>query len=184
MNRFSVTTLLVRLLLVLAALAALGSAVRWLDTNRADPGEFSQEYLHRRATVSQHADFSEWISGRHVVVDAPERTGWQLLQEYAYRVAMRQPIAGVHGEYDRQEDEIRILGDEVRYEATLPEPLRANFYHTLRHEYGHAAFFDWAEEQDIDAQTTVRISLSEPHAPPRDELLPKQIGRASCRERV
>lgn len=175
MNRFTATTLLKRLLLAFVAVAAIVWAFEWLDANRADPEEFSQEYLHSRATVSEHVDFSEWVSQRPVVVQAPEQTGWELLREYAYRVAMRQPMGGVQGEYDRQEDEIRILGDEVRYEATLPEPLRANFYHTLRHEYGHAAFFDWADEQDLDSETTVLISLSQPNSPPRDELLPTRL---------
>jgi hypothetical protein len=161
-------------LLALVAVAVYGAALL-IERHRIDPTELSDEYLHERATSTRHADFSEWIDKRPVFVEGEDCGGVQLLFECVGRILVRQPFGGAQAYYDPEADEIRIVGDQTVYEGTLPEPLRGNFYHVLRHEYGHAAFFDWLEEKEVDDHQALTILLSEPDAPPQDEMLPADL---------
>lgn len=146
-----------------------------LDGYRVDPSDFSDEYLHERGTTSAHADFSDRIGVRPVVIDSDDCGGVRRLFECAGRVMTRQHISGIQAEYDPEADEIRIIGEQVQYEATLPEPLRGGFYSVVRHEYGHAAFFDWLAAERVDPVVGNKILLAEPDTPPRREMVPESL---------
>lgn len=127
-------------------------------TGIAEPG-ISQDRYHRIGTMSDTADFSATVRQRPVIVEPPERSAGEILGEYVRRVRERRPLGGVQGEYDLETDEIRILGDEVRLQSRLPEQLRGELYHVVRHEYGHAAFFDWLARQGLDDVTSAQVGM-------------------------
>lgn len=162
------------LVAVLLVVAAALTAVRYTGMDRP---RISQNRYHDVGTVSEHADFSETVPRRMVIVEAPERSLAAILGEYVDRVRRGWTLAGVQGEYDPVTREIRILGDEVRLQSRLPEMLRGELYRVVRHEYGHAAFFDWLAARGLtDAQAAAVGLLTRedrtPEVPLPSELVP------------
>lgn len=166
---------LLRAIALVAALGLLGGALYVALTAPVRSSDISQELLYVRGTESEHADFSAWVKKRPVRIASSERRAVDVVSEYARRVMSGEVVGGVQGEYDTETGEIRILGDEVRIEAAFPEPLRANLYHTVRHEYGHAAMFQWLDEQGIDPADAAAIGLSALDGTPVPDRWPAEI---------
>ena len=116
-------------------LLAAGTVVAWAATNEpAQPRMMQQDY-YQLATRSQYGVFSTYPKPRRVVTDPVHKTYLGLAIDYAKSVNNRQVECGG---YDCRTRTVCIKNEFVCAEAGLPDKLRPQFVHALRHEYGHA----------------------------------------------
>lgn len=148
---------------VAAALAFLG----WVEANRIDPRTLPQTQLHQWATVGRRVSFEQTVKQHPVRIQPPARSAADMLLDYAVATVKRGSTTETQGVFDNNTGEIAILGSEARYEASLPFGFRPLFYHTLRHEYGHAAFHDWVLERGTAAIDDPYLTFLRPWQRPK-----------------
>jgi hypothetical protein len=129
-------------LVVLATIAVLVvSGGLAFERQRCAAKPPSAQALHTLATTTPEGTFAVYPKVHQVVCpDCPQST-WQVLIDATKKGAGPQGA----GNYDPKTGKIRIVAEEVRWEASLPEGMRPNFDHLLRHEYGHAFLDDWVK---------------------------------------
>jgi hypothetical protein len=124
---------------VIAGLIVGGLAL--LETRRIDTAKLDQAALYKIATTSPEGRFAKYPKLHPVSCPACPESGLQILASAVTkgRVAAAQGA----GNYDSNTGKIKMVADEIRWEASLPKGFRPNFEHALRHEYGHALLDDW-----------------------------------------
>ncbi len=132
----SVFGLIVRVLV----LVAVATALLWAATNRPPPSRLTQQGYRELATTSQYGVFGTYPKLRRVVVEPVKKTYVSLAIDYAQTSFSHALVAG--GDYECRTRTVCILSEFVRAEAGLPDRLRPQFVHALRHEYGHALVED------------------------------------------
>ena len=128
------------MLALVGALLLMGTT--WLDSVRASTTTPTPNGLHAFATTAPGGAFSPYPK-RHVVEMEPVGGRvWDLGLTYARKAVMGGGFVEEGGEYRMPSGVIRIVSEQVRFEASLPAGLRPDFDRTVRHEYGHAFLCD------------------------------------------
>ncbi len=129
------------LLMIAVFILAAGAAVVIVESMRSKAPP-SQVRMYELASTSPQGRFRTLPKAHTVRVTHVDKTALDLL--VGYIVKRGAPVvAEKAGNFDSKTGVIRILSEELRWEASLPEGMRPNFDHTLRHEYGHAFLNDF-----------------------------------------
>lgn len=133
-------------LAVVLVLAALSAAIG-LHLRRSDPSAIPQSRLHEWGTQGNATRMTR--VRLHPVEFANSPRSVRDLPSYVGRLLSSAATVPASGLYDPSNGRIVIAGPQELVEASLPVAIRPTLLHTLRHEYGHAAFWDWMEDQEL-----------------------------------
>lgn len=148
----------VALVCALAAAAVVGLV--WLQNHRVDPRTIGQDQLHRIATTGKGGSL-DGVKPHPVTVSKSEVGAGQLVSVYVARLIARNPDTAVQGRFDSRTGKITILGNESCFDASLPGRVHPLFYHSLRHEYGHAAMADWLKSNRLNEVAQAQVAMAE-----------------------
>lgn len=137
-------------LLGLLALGGLFVLAAYAWVGYRDPSTLAQDDLYKLATYSPSLSMTRIPKQHSVRVEPLERS--QMLPailRYLPAPVGRTASREGQGFFDPADESIRIVGEMVRLQAGLPRPFpKTLFRRALRHEYGHAFFFDWAQGRE------------------------------------
>ena len=129
------------IILVIAGAVLLGST-SWLDTVRASTVTPTPNGLHAFAITAPDGVFSPYPKAHPIQMQPVGDHTLGLALAYLEKGVLGGPAIEEAGEYQMPSGVIKIVSEQVRFEASLPAGLRPDFDHTIRHEYGHAFLFD------------------------------------------
>jgi len=130
------------LVIVLLAAAVLFVGTQWLDQVRASTVTPTPSGLHAFATTAPDGVFSPYPRSHPVEMKPLGDRALELAVSYFKKGFYGESALEEAGEYSMPSGVIRIVSEQVRFEASLPAGLRPDFDRTIRHEYGHAFLFD------------------------------------------
>ena len=157
------------MMLLVAALVLVGG-LSWLWTNRVEPQELSQDYLHSLGTRSEHAAMRPLPRKREVIIEPVEDADWvSMVGAYLPPPFGSGGQPSVQGMYDPINRRIMITGTISRLQSTLPSGLlQGTFRRTLRHEYGHAFIRDWLAQEGLDGPPFPELRAPASRVNPQD----------------
>lgn len=115
------------------------------STIQADHQPTQTEML-RMATRSETVAFSRLPHPHKVSIEMPTGTILEVGQHYLGMMARGQ-MQEQAAYFDPSNSSITISSEELRLEGTMPDSMRPNLRHALRHEYGHAFLYDMLVER-------------------------------------
>jgi hypothetical protein len=166
----------VSLLVVLSVLGAVIAFPRWYGESRARASDLNQAQLYEWGTTGSDIEFED-VRQRLVIVPPVEDNSREITMSYLARLFGTPATCSVVGTFDPRTGHIEIVGRPERFEARLPGKYKPNFYRTLRHEYGHAAFFQWAHANGIYPSSPRFVPLGDEAAEPNPKDYPPKLQR-------
>jgi hypothetical protein len=159
MRRLLVTMVLVGTVVLLPA--------SWLDQVRASTALPSDAGLHAFATTAPSGRMAPYPRIHHVICTPMRGRTFAIALDYFEDGFKEVGTATRSGAFKLGSGVIQIDSEAARFEASLPAGMRPDFDATLRHEYGHAFFYDLLADktgyQTNAGQAVYRASAS--HTP-------------------